>query len=504
MASSRRILHLFVGSLIFWLVVMGSLYYLHYIRNVDEELGYFSADVKFDASRRQYYGIFLGDQKIGYKSETQYIRKNMKIFREDVTLKLNLAGMSREVFLQSVTGIDSTTLVTRYMDFTLDSGNHTYNFSAQVREDSLIIGVKKDVLSAMRKGFFPVNEHITMPVSLPYFLHNADTEALTMQIFDPVDFSRYLVHSVRKGPEIVTISGRTFRTVRYDLLYKDIESSLWLDSNGAVVKSTGIPIFGDILGSLTIEKAMDKNVFLLPLEVSYGNDRLKRLAVIPRQQISSPRDVTFLEVEFVGMRAANIDITTSNKKIISVNPLIMDIFNKPLTSGEYLMDEIKLASADTSLLGMSDYIQPYDARIRRTARTITTAVSDTLDMAHALNQWVFSGVRQEEGLDIVRSVDILRDMRGDCDERTKLFTALARSVGIPTQINTGLVYKDSAFRYHSWPSVFVGGVWHDLDPTFGQDNADATHISLVRGDFDKLIELLRIINSISLIIHSCR
>ena len=58
--------------------------------------------------------------------------------------------------------------------------------------------------------------------------------------------------------------------------------------------------------------------------------------------------------------------------------------------------------------------------------------------------------------------------------------------------------KDDAFRYHSWPSVFVGGVWHDMDPFFGQDVADATHISLVRGDFERLIELLRVIGKISI------
>ncbi|MCD6307930.1 MAG: transglutaminase domain-containing protein, partial [Candidatus Latescibacteria bacterium] len=110
----------------------------------------------------------------------------------------------------------------------------------------------------------------------------------------------------------------------------------------------------------------------------------------------------------------------------------------------------------------------------------------------------------EEGLDITRSIDILRLKRGACDEYTKLFTALARSIGIPTLVNLGYVYRAGAFRYHSWPTVFIGGMWHDLDPFFGQDSADATHVAIVRGGFDKIIELLRIQGKMSISVLDAR
>ncbi|HDY89323.1 MAG TPA: transglutaminase domain-containing protein [bacterium] len=119
-------------------------------------------------------------------------------------------------------------------------------------------------------------------------------------------------------------------------------------------------------------------------------------------------------------------------------------------------------------------------------------------MAYAINQWVFNNMKKMKGLDIVRSVDILRELKGDFEEHTKLFTAIARSVGILTQINMGLVYEDGKFKYHSWPSVFADGVWYDLDPTYGQEVADATHIAIVRGDFERLVELLRIAGRISI------
>lgn len=506
MAASRRFTNIFSASLIIWICVMGVIYYAHYVKKVDEELGYFSSDIVFDTEARQYYGIYNDSRKIGYKNESQITQKGMKILREDGTVKLNLAGMSREVFISSITGIDSTLYTTKYMEFSIHSGEHRYNFTAKTVEDSLIIYVKNSILSKWSKGFFIVEKTITLPVALPFYFHNSQADSLRIQVFDPVDFSLYIVHSARKGNEILQIDDLNYEVVRYDLEYNNRKSTLWLDEYGRMVKSEGYLFFSDVAGSLRIEKAMDKNVFLLPLEVSIGKDILNKMTFVPPQPIPYPRGLTYLEVEFSGLRAANVDISASNKEVLSKPgwPLLLGIHAIPVAQGHRLIRELETVAQDTTVYGMSDYIHPYDARIRRMALEIIEADKDTLKMAYALNQWVFINVRKEKGLDIVRSIDILKNMRGGANEHTKLFTALARSVGILTQINMGLVYDDGAFRYHSWPSVFVDRVWYNLDPWYGQDTADATHITLVRGGFDKLVELLRLQSKISLKIHSYR
>ena len=71
---------------------------------------------------------------------------------------------------------------------------------------------------------------------------------------------------------------------------------------------------------------------------------------------------------------------------------------------------------------------------------------------------------------------------GDCNEHTVLFIAMARALGIPAMMSTGLVYTNDGFYYHAWPKVYMGR-WVHLDPTFGQSIADATHIELASGDF---------------------
>ncbi len=47
----------------------------------------------------------------------------------------------------------------------------------------------------------------------------------------------------------------------------------------------------------------------------------------------------------------------------------------------------------------------------------------------------------------------------------------------------------NAFGYHAWPEVYVGH-WIPMDPTFGQQLADATHIKLLDGSLDKWPQLL--------------
>jgi len=65
-----------------------------------------------------------------------------------------------------------------------------------------------------------------------------------------------------------------------------------------------------------------------------------------------------------------------------------------------------------------------------------------------------------------------------------LFSALAKIAGIPTRLITGLVYVGGAnnvFGYHEWVEVWMGDRWIAMDPTFGQDIADATHIKFTQG-----------------------
>ena len=71
---------------------------------------------------------------------------------------------------------------------------------------------------------------------------------------------------------------------------------------------------------------------------------------------------------------------------------------------------------------------------------------------------------------------------------------------MPAREVEGLIYGDAphtGFYFHQWASVWVGK-WIDVDPTFNQPIADATHIKLAEGDLFEQTKLLPIIGRIEI------
>ena len=88
------------------------------------------------------------------------------------------------------------------------------------------------------------------------------------------------------------------------------------------------------------------------------------------------------------------------------------------------------------------------------------------------------------------ALDVLVTRKAECQGNTYLYAAFARSLGIPTRVVNGLVYSETfgdGFLYHTWAESHLDGRWIPVDPTFGQVNADATHIKLLEGE--SLVEL---------------
>jgi len=115
--------------------------------------------------------------------------------------------------------------------------------------------------------------------------------------------------------------------------------------------------------------------------------------------------------------------------------------------------------------------------------------------ARKLSREVYRRMEKVYGQSRDRASEILAEGRGDCTEHTRLFVALARASGIRAREVKGLVYANygqegPGLYWHAWPEVKVGDEWIALDPTFGQDVADATHVALGRGTRQDAISLV--------------
>jgi transglutaminase-like putative cysteine protease len=104
-------------------------------------------------------------------------------------------------------------------------------------------------------------------------------------------------------------------------------------------------------------------------------------------------------------------------------------------------------------------------------------------------------LEKEITFSIPNARQVLESRRGDCNEHTVLFVAMARALGLPARTAVGLVYVDGAFFYHAWPEVWLGD-WVAVDPTFGQVPADAAHLRFVIGGIAQQVEIVRLIGNL--------
>ncbi len=118
-------------------------------------------------------------------------------------------------------------------------------------------------------------------------------------------------------------------------------------------------------------------------------------------------------------------------------------------------------------------------------------------IAQNINSWVYDSLKKEATFGVPNAMAVLRARRGDANEHTQLYVALARALGIPARVATGLAYVNGKFYYHAWPEVYLSD-WVAVDPTFGQFPADAAHLRFVIGGLSRQTDLLRLIGNLKI------
>jgi hypothetical protein len=157
----------------------------------------------------------------------------------------------------------------------------------------------------------------------------------------------------------------------------------------------------------------------------------------------------------------------------------------------------------TGLRDLAPYLRPTtliqstDPRMQAQARQAVERTRQAQTAAERLVAWVHRNVTRAGEPGGPSAIDVLETRRGDCDEHTILFTALARAVGLPARTVSGLVYLNGSFYYHAWPEVYLG-TWVAVDPTFGQFPADAGHVRLAIGGLARQSEMARLLGELTI------
>jgi hypothetical protein len=132
------------------------------------------------------------------------------------------------------------------------------------------------------------------------------------------------------------------------------------------------------------------------------------------------------------------------------------------------------------------WVQSDNAEIIALARSAPAIGSMTARM-HRLEQVVYLHMNGPRAvLGYASALQALHSRSGDCTEFALLLAALARAVGLPARVVSGIAYasdfagKPDAFSPHAWVQVWDGRRWISFDAGLG--DVESTHIALAVGD----------------------
>jgi transglutaminase-like putative cysteine protease len=210
-------------------------------------------------------------------------------------------------------------------------------------------------------------------------------------------------------------------------------------------------------------------------------------------EIPGDAKVNRLKLEITGVDPKEYSLTGPGQEVLTQSPLVVEIKTPDVPTGPLALP----ITAEAEYLKPSVSIQCDAPEIKAKAGVAIGKEKDAVVAARKLVSWVYTSLEKQATASFPSALDVLKTMKGDCNEHAVLFAALARSVGIPTKTAVGLIYMNRAFYYHAWNEVYLG-TWIPVDATFGEFPASALHLKLAEGELSQQAEILGLVGSIGI------
>jgi len=325
----------------------------------------------------------------------------------------------------------------------------------------------------------------TVPVRLPVdrsmlaadaFLFRLPASALrpgqetTIDAFDPLSGRPARLRIACLREETVVLSGTRVHARVVAVTSAHATMTAWLDDDGGVVQAE--TPFGLSLRRISRTEALAMR------REAQGPELLTALRILPRG-VRPVRGAQRMVVRLEGLSAERALPTDATQRLgADERSLVIAVPLPPRHAGL-----ATAAGEQAAALTCDALVQCDHPAIRAQAAEIVAGERDAWRRAVRIEHWVHDNLVKRPVLSLPSALDVLAKREGDCTEHTVLYTALARAAGIPTRQVAGLVWSETlqGFGYHAWPEVFVGR-WIWVDPTFGQEVADATHVRLHSGE----------------------
>lgn len=453
-----------------------------------------------------FYRLDLGGQQVGFSSTTLDTLTSSIRVENVFVLDVAALGKMRRTSARSVATL-SRALRLQSVDAIFDGDLGQFAAHARVLGDTVLsIAIVSEGDSQMTR--IPLDGPVTLPSLLPLRLafggELQSGRSYTARLFDPLLLTGRDV-TVRVAAEstlVVSDSADldstvmvwlpehfdTVRAFRIDQDANGVPTRSWIDAQGRLVRSSS-----DRPGDAGF--AMERAAF----EIAYENFRRRDTARVARNS-AAPALGAIVPVTALVAGVRGDPSPRARMRLRLNGDSVLEIAQASALQAH--ASPYRLPSRDTAVarwLAPEPLIQSRDPRIAAQARLIIGRERSPSRVAELLTRWVHRSLDRSlpARSSAPSAVKVLQTRRGDCNEATTLFVALARSTGLPARTVAGLLYLDGRFYYHAWAEVYLGD-WIAVDPAFDQFPADAAHVRIATGGLARQVELLPLIGRLKL------
>ena len=443
----------------------------------------------------QWMGIYFNDSPIGFVHtlvEPYTFEKGGSGYRilNDTRMNFMLLRKRSVVRFEAEVFVDEGYRL-RDFDFSLNSGAHEMGVSGKVLTGGFMeVEIDSQGKISKKKIKLPQEEGVVVANIVSPFHSFGELKVgnrYSLKVFNPFSLELESLALDVTGKEKIMHNGEEIEAYVVKSDYRGLEQTSWVSQEGEIIREeTG-------MGWVLLKE--DAGIVSRLRQSASGKDiELAELVSVP-SNVELRKGVNHIKVIMDGV-GEGFDLESRRQRVVERKgkSMVIEINIEPVD----VEDAVPLPiDGMREFMEPSDFIQSRDDDIRALSARIVGGEKNSLLAAQKINQWLFKNIYKVPVVSIPSAIDVLKTREGDCNEHTVLFAALARAAGIPAKINVGLVYTDGRFYYHAWPVVYVGK-WVEMDPTFGQDIADAGHIKLLEGDISRQLDIVKVLSKIKL------
>jgi len=491
-----------------WLVVLG----WHARREyVQPELTRLARATMTLAPGTHFYSVTMGDQAVGLASSRLDTVPGGFLLEDQLNLELRAMGQPGGAVARTSVLL-SPTLGMREFSFSLATEAGDFSAGGVLEGDSLV-RVRIEGGGGVEEARLPVSgaplSAAVLPIRLARGEELAPGRSFRFEVFDPATVSLRVVEMevLEQGVRVVPDSairdpgtgrwsaseGGTVTAWRVRETYAGVGVESWIDEDGRVLSASSL--MGFALERMPYELALQARDESRAVVARGGavTDVIFSTAIASNRDLGSVADRDMLRFSLSGVSLDGFDLEGGRQELRGDTLVVRREAWDDLSPGYSLPHT---GPEFRSTLDPEPLVQSADPRIVEEARRILgpdgVGGTDPRVAAERLNHAVHGMLRKEVSFSIPSATGVLESLRGDCNEHTVLYVALARSVGLPARAAAGLVYLDGRFFYHAWPEVWLGE-WVAVDPTFGETPAGAAHLRFVTGGLERQVEIARLV-----------